>query len=59
MWPPVEQVEAVLHPGEGDPHWVAEHRVDDAAPPLDAGQDQPRDGQRPGHLRRYVDIVDI
>ena len=51
----MEKIEAVLDPGQGLPDGPAEHCVDGTAPPLDAGQDEPRDGQRPGDLGEPIE----
>lgn len=51
----MEKIEAVLDPGQRLPDGPAEDGVDGAAPPLDAGQDEPRDGQRPRYLGESIE----
>ena len=51
----MEEVDTVLHPGQGDPDWPAEDGVDWASPLLDTGQDDPGYCQRPGYLTKPVE----
>lgn len=52
---PMKKIETVLDPGQGLPDGPAEDGVDGAAPLLDAGQDEPCDGQRPRDLGESVE----